>query len=70
MPFILRHVNLLGIDSVQLPIKQKAEIWQRLATDWLMDLSDLEEALSLETLSDAIDRILAGNMVGRGVVHL
>ena len=35
-----------------------------------MDLSDLEEALSLETLSDAIDRILAGNMVGRGVVHL
>jgi acrylyl-CoA reductase (NADPH) len=66
----LRHVNLLGVDSVQLPIEQKAEIWQRLATDWLMDLSDLEEALSLETLSDAIDRILAGNMVGRGVVHL
>ena len=70
LPFILRHVNLLGVDSVQLPIEQKAEIWQRLATDWLMDLSNLEEALSLETLSDAIDRILAGNMVGRGVVHL
>jgi len=70
LPFILRHVNLLGIDSVQLPIEQKAEIWQRLATGWLMDLSDLEEALSLDTLSDAIDRVLAGNMVGRGVVHL
>jgi alcohol dehydrogenase len=70
LPFILRHVNLLGIDSVQLPIAQKTDIWQRLATDWLMDLTALEEVLTLETLSDAIDRILAGQMVGRGVVHL
>ena len=70
LPFILRHVNLLGIDSVQLPIADKADIWQRLATDWSMDLTDLEEVLTLETLSDAIDRILAGQMVGRGVVHL
>ena len=37
---------------------------------WLMDLTALEEVLTLETLSDAIDRILAGQMVGRGVVHL
>ena len=70
LPFILRHVNLLGIDSVQLPIAEKADIWQRLATDWSMDLTDLEEVLTLETLSDAVDRILAGQMVGRGVVHL
>jgi alcohol dehydrogenase len=70
LPFILRHVNLLGIDSVQLPIDQKAAIWQRLATDWHMDLSDLEEVLTLDTLSGAIDRILAGQMVGRGVLHL
>jgi alcohol dehydrogenase len=63
-------VNLLGIDSVQLPIAEKADIWQQLATDWSMDLTDLEEVLTLETLSDAIDRILAGQMVGRGVVHL
>ena len=70
LPFILRHVNLLGIDSVQLPIDQKTAIWQRLATDWLMDLSDLEEQLTLDTVSAAIDRILAGQMVGRGVVNL
>ena len=70
LPFILRHVNLLGIDSVQLPVEQKAEIWHRLASDWLMDLSALEEVLTLDTLSDGIDRILAGKMVGRGVVHL
>jgi alcohol dehydrogenase len=70
LPFILRNVNLLGIDSVQLPIEEKVEIWRRLGADWSVNLSDLEEVLTLEDLSDAIDRILAGNMVGRGVVHL
>ena len=66
LPFILRHVNLLGIDSVQLPIDQKAAIWQRLATDWQMDLSALEEVLTLETLSDAIDRIWQVRWWGEG----
>lgn len=71
LPFILRHVNLLGIDSVQLPIAQKAQIWNKLAGPWyLAGLDRLEERLTLETLSDAIDRIMAGRMVGRGVVHL
>ena len=70
LPFLLRNVNLLGIDSVELPLTEKARIWTRLADEWLVDLSDLEEKLTLDTLSDAIDRILAGAMVGRGVVHL
>jgi acrylyl-CoA reductase (NADPH) len=71
LPFILRHVNLLGIDSVQLPLPQKAEIWNKLAGPWyLAGLERLEERLTLDTLSDAIDRIMAGRMVGRGVVHL
>jgi alcohol dehydrogenase len=71
LPFILRHVNLLGVDSVQLPLPQKAEIWNKLAGPWqLSGLDRLEERLTLETLSEAIDRIMAGRMVGRGVVHL
>jgi alcohol dehydrogenase len=71
LPFILRHVNLLGIDSVQLPLAQKAEIWNKLAAAWkLDDLASLEEKLTFSTLSDAIDRILAGRMVGRGVLDL
>lgn len=70
-PFILRHVNLLGIDSVELPLPQKAEIWNRLAGPWKLDgLDALAVPLTLDTLSDAIDRILAGEMVGRGVVDL
>ena len=71
LPFILRHVNLLGIDSVELPLPKKAAIWQKLAGPWqLDDLEDLVEALTLDTLSAAIDRILAGEMVGRGLVDL
>ena len=71
LPFILRNVNLLGVDSVELPLERKAETWQKLAGPWkLDDLARLEERLTLDTLSDAIDRILAGRMVGRGVVDL
>jgi alcohol dehydrogenase len=70
LPFILRHVNLLGIDSVQLPLTQKAEIWQKLAGPWKPDgLATLKETFTLETISDGIDRILAGEMVGRGVLE-
>jgi len=70
-PFILRHVNLLGIDSVQLPLEQKREIWTRLAGTWKIDgLDALEHPLTLDTISEALDTILAGQMVGRGVLDL
>ena len=70
LPFLLRHVNLLGVDSVEYPLERKLEVWARLAGPWQIDLSHLEESLTLDTVSDAIDRILAGQMVGRGVVAL
>ncbi|MDC1442876.1 hypothetical protein N8248_09265 [Rhodospirillaceae bacterium] len=70
LPFILRNVNLLGIDSVQLPIQEKEVIWRKLGVEWLLDLSELEEVLKLDDISGAIDRILAGEMIGRGVIHL
>ena len=69
-PFILRHVNLLGIDSVELPLDQKNVIWSKLASEWKIDnLEDFVAPLTLDTLSDAIDRILAGEMVGRGLIE-
>ncbi|MDA1076333.1 MAG: YhdH/YhfP family quinone oxidoreductase [Proteobacteria bacterium] len=70
LPFILRNVNLLGVDSVQLPVNQKAALWNKLGGEWQMDLSSHRSALTLHTLSGAIDRILAGQMTGRGVVDL
>ena len=69
LPFILRHVNLLGVDSVELPLAQKADIWAKLAGPWRLDgLESLVKPLTLDTLSPAIDQILAGGMVGRGLV--
>ena len=34
LPFILRGINLLGIDSVQISINEKFNIWQKLASIW------------------------------------
>lgn len=69
LPFILRHVNLLGVDSVQLPLPEKKRIWNRLANEWqLPELDSLKQPLTLNTLSAAIDSILAGKMVGRGLL--
>ncbi len=71
LPFILRHVNLLGIDSVQLPLVEKARIWNKLAGEWHLErLAELKVDFSLQTISSGIDRILAGEMVGRGVLDL
>lgn len=71
LPFILRNVNLLGVDSVMLPNSKKATIWNKLATTWKIDsLESLATVLSLNSLSDYIDRILDGSMVGRGLLDL
>ena len=71
LPFLLRHVNLLGIDSVELPLPQKAEIWQKLAGPWkLAKLARLERKFGFADLSATIDAVLAGKMVGRGVLDL
>ena len=68
-PFLLRHVNLLGIDSVELPLAEKRIIWGKLAGEWKLEsLQSLKQPLRLETVSTAIDDILAGKMVGRGVL--
>lgn len=71
LPFILRNVNLLGVDSVQLPIAEKTAIWQKLASDWRLDgLEALVTEITLDDLSPQLDKILTGQMVGRGLVCL
>lgn len=69
-PFILRNVNLLGVDSVEQPLVVKASMWDRLSLQWKTDLSQLEQEITLERLPTYIDTILAGGMVGRAVVKL
>ena len=69
-PFILRNVNLLGVDSVEQPLVVKASMWDRLSLQWKTDLPKLEQEVTLEQLPERIDTILAGGMVGRAVVNL
>lgn len=68
-PFILRGVSIFGIDSVLCPMERRLEIWNLLAGGW--DLEDLEksiEVIGLEQVSEKIDLILKGRLVGRVVV--
>jgi alcohol dehydrogenase len=71
LPFILRGVNLLGVDSVELPLAVKAAMWQKLAGPWKLDsLEQMAHEIGLEELPEAINRILAGRMVGRALVRI
>jgi acrylyl-CoA reductase (NADPH) len=71
MPFILRAVSLLGIDSVGVPIDRRREVWGRLADDLRPDLDALvAEEIGLADVPDAFGRILAGRMRGRTLVAL
>ncbi|WP_200977973.1 YhdH/YhfP family quinone oxidoreductase [Echinicola sp. 20G] len=68
-PFILRGVNLQGIDSVEIPLAQKEEIWQKLASDWKpANLTQLVKEISKEELSDEINKVLKGKSRGRSVL--
>ena len=71
IPFLLRGVNLLGIDSVMQPYDNRLRAWERIAKDLPMD--KLEAMIHLATLSDlpALGTdILKGQVKGRVVVDV
>ena len=75
MPFILRGVSLLGIDSVNCPMAQRAAVWQRLATD--MRPAHLAPGpgrmirdIPFADLPTAFDDYIAGRVKGRVVVSI
>jgi acrylyl-CoA reductase (NADPH) len=72
LPFILRGVALLGIDSVQAPMELRREVWQRLADELRPRGLDDELAteIGLDELEGALDGILAGQARGRTVVRV
>lgn len=71
IPFLLRGVNLLGIDSVMCPLPERLEAWRRLARDLpLARLDALTETVSLDAVPALAPRILRGEIRGRIVVDL
>jgi len=70
-PFILRAISLLGIDSQNCPMMERAQVWDKLSGPW--KLPHLEQVATMRTLDELepeLGRILKGEQTGRVVVDL
>jgi NADPH2:quinone reductase len=72
LPFILRSVNLLGINSVNVPRAPRLQVWQRIATDLKPRHLDVicARTVTLDELPTAFDGYIKGTMTGRTVVKI
>ena len=71
LPFLLRGVNLLGIDSVMCPMGPRIETWNRLARDLPLDkLRAMVEVHALDDLPRLGKEILSGGVRGRAVIKI
>ena len=71
MPFILRGINLAGIDSVYCSLENRIKAWQRLAAD--LDVNKLEKMVSVISLNNVMDSandMLTGKSYGRIIVDV
>ncbi len=70
-PFILRGVNVLGIDSVQMPLEERTAVWRRLGADLKpRHLNELTTEVSLDDAPAALDAVVRGAVRGRTVVRV
>jgi len=70
-PFILRNVNLLGIDSVELPMPARTLMWKKLATVYKPSvLLEMVNTIGLEQTPEFLTRFLQGRITGRVVVRI
>lgn len=71
IPFLLRAVNLLGIDSVMCPYDKRVQVWRRLAEDLPTDkLAALTTEVPLDSLPQLGSEILKGRIKGRILVNV
>ena len=71
IPFLLRGVSLLGIDSVMCPREERIEAWQRLVRDLPLDrLEWMTRTVPLSALPEIAPKILHGEVRGRTVVEI
>lgn len=70
LPFILRGVSILGIDSVNYPIEKRDEVWNKLANEWnIIDKLPIKE-VELEKISEVFKGIQEGTHQGRTIVKI
>ena len=71
MPFILRGISLMGIDSVMAPLARRQQAWDRLARD--LDAATLETIAEEVPLALAVEKaaeLMSGTVRGRVIVKL
>lgn len=72
MPFILRGVQLLGVDSVMAPIEKRIRAWNRLVQDLPLDVLETitQTTVRLDEVKSAAEEMLAGRLTGRVLVDV
>lgn len=70
-PFILRGVSLLGVDSVEIPLRDKQAVLDKAAGEWKLDsLEKMTTEIGRSALPEVLARVLKGHGVGRYRVNL
>lgn len=68
LPFILRGVNILGINSVTETNERRLLLWDHLATDWNISLDALSNEITLDEVPSVLAKIKDGQHLGRTIV--
>ncbi|GGC71998.1 YhdH/YhfP family quinone oxidoreductase [Marinobacter halophilus] len=69
LPFILRGVNLLGVDSVEIPLADKKRVWEKLSGDWKCPNTEASaKDISRSELDSALKAFLKGESSGKIVL--
>jgi acrylyl-CoA reductase (NADPH) len=70
-PFILRGINLMGIESAELPLEIKNYMWETIADEWRSEnIWKINTEVTLDELPEKIDEIFNGQMLGHTLVKL
>lgn len=70
LPFILRGINLLGIDSVNISNEKRLFIWENLSKKWKITDTTLVNETTLEELSKTLNQLKEGKHLGRTIVNI
>lgn len=70
LPFILRGIRVIGIDSVNVSHEIRSALWEKLAGEWNVIDHLYTKAITLEDLPETLAALLAGTHQGRTIVEV
>ncbi len=70
LPFILRAVSLVGIDSVSVDMETRNRVWNLLAREWDVTTNLRVDEISMDQISEVVNKIKDGQHIGRTIVKM